>query len=134
MELHLDERARRTPVVAAEQDVDATVKKSKRWYIAWWVAMPAVVFAISFTVLCIEECTALPWLTFLLAPIASVLLGIVYAIFYWAWSASLPSDSRQGVRSFILKSIVWGPCVAVAAFYALVTAISVSLGILNVFS
>jgi uncharacterized membrane protein YdjX (TVP38/TMEM64 family) len=82
----------------------------------------------------VKECTALPWLTFVLAPIVSVILGVVSAIFYWVWAASLRRDLRQGVRSFILKSIVWGPFVGVAAFYALVTAISVSLGILNLFS
>jgi hypothetical protein len=38
------------------------VNRSKRWYVVWWAAMPTVVFVAAFTVLCLKECTATPWL------------------------------------------------------------------------
>ncbi len=114
MEMNLDERSRTTPIPAASVDLDAMIKKSRRWYIVWWAAMPTAVFVAGFTVLCLKECTAMPWLTFLIAPVASIGLGVLSAIVYWVKSSSLPSEPRRDVRRFILTSILWGPFLGLA--------------------
>ncbi len=43
MEMNLDERVRKTPIVPSPLDLDGIVKRSKRWYVVWWAAMPTVV-------------------------------------------------------------------------------------------
>jgi hypothetical protein len=132
--MNLDERVRKTPVDPPAVDLAARVKRSKRWYLIWWAAMPPVVFVAAFTVLCLKECTALPWVTFLVAPIASVALGILAAVLYWWKSSSLPSELRRETRRFILMSILWGPFLGLAVFYALLLVISLGGGMLAAFN
>ncbi|WP_372017081.1 hypothetical protein [Pseudoxanthomonas sp. 10H] len=113
--------------------LDTAVDRSRRRYAACWLAMPALVFAAAFALLCLEECTAAPWLAFLLAPLASALLGLVAAVCYWRWSAVLPDAARRSVRRYILLSIAWGPLAGLAGFVILATTASVGIGVLAMF-
>jgi hypothetical protein len=42
--------------------------------------MPSVVIVVAFALLCARECTALPWLTFIIAPVVSLALGTLAGI------------------------------------------------------
>jgi hypothetical protein len=134
VEMNLDERVRKTPIPPAPVDVAGIIKRSRRRYAVWWATMPTAVFVAAFTVLCLEECTAMPWLTFLIAPVASVALGILSAVIYWMKSSSLPSESRRDTRRFILTSILWGPFLGLAVFYALITVMSVGGVVIGAFN
>jgi hypothetical protein len=134
MEMNLDERVRKTPLAPPPVDFDAIVKRSNRWYAIWWGAMPTVVCVTTFSVLCAKECTALPWLTLLIAPVVSVSLGIIGGIVYWVKSSSLPDEHRRTTRRLILLSLLWGPALAVGVFYAAMAALSIGGGVLAIFS
>lgn len=132
--MNLDERVRKTPILLPPVDHDGIVKRSKLWYVVWWAAMPTVVFMAAFTVLCIKECTATPWLTFLIAPVASIAIGILSAVVYWLKSSSLPDEHRRQTRRFILLSILWGPFLGLAVFYAAVLVMSVGTTMVTAFN
>ena len=121
------------PPAGTADALDAAVERSKRRYAACWLAMPALVFAAAFALLCLEECTAAPWLAFLLAPLGSALLGLIAGVRYWRWSAALPDAARRPLRAYILLSIAWGPLAGLAGFMVLVTAASVGIGVLAMF-
>jgi hypothetical protein len=63
-------------------------------------------------------------LTFLIAPVASIAIGILSAVVYWLKSSSLPDEHRRQTRRFILLSIIWGPFLGLAVFYAAVLVMS----------
>ncbi len=134
MEMNLDERVRKTPIVPSPLDLGGIVKRSKRWYVVWWAAMPTVVFVAAFTVLCLKECTAMPWLTFLIAPVVSIAIGILSAVVYWLKSSSLPDEHRRQTRQFILLSIFWGPVLGLAVFYAAVLLMSMGTTMVAAFN
>jgi hypothetical protein len=92
------------------------LKRSRFAYLSWWAFMPSAVALITFSVLCARECTALPWLTFVVAPVIGIVLGMLGAIWYWVWAARLPPEDRRGVRWLIVSSVVWGPLVAYVGF------------------
>ena len=100
---------------AGDEALDAAIERSKRRYVGCWLAMPALVFAVAFALLCLKECTAAPWLAFLFAPLASALLGLIAGVRYWRWSARLPETARRPLRSFILLSVFWGPLAGIPA-------------------
>jgi hypothetical protein len=72
-----------------------TVDKSRCTQVAsdrtgTWIAVgaffaPFVAFISSFAVLCLVECTALPWFTFYLAPIVTVGLWILLLVLHLRW-------------------------------------------------
>jgi hypothetical protein len=96
--------------------------------------MPSVVIVVAFALLCARECTALPWLTFIIAPVVSLALGTLAGILYWLRSSALPGEHRRRARRFILLSIVWGPVLGLGGFYAAMAVISMSGMILSLFS
>jgi len=55
-------------------------------------------------------------MTFIAAPLISVLLAVAASIRYWRWSASLPAQDQRGVRWLIGSSALWGPCLGIAVF------------------
>lgn len=85
------------------------IKSHHLFFLLWWVVMPGVVFWATLAMLCMQECSALPWLTFGIAPKISLLLGIVGCIAYWMWTLRLPGVEKRRTRWYILSSIVWGP-------------------------
>jgi hypothetical protein len=107
------------------RDVGAAVRRTKIGYAIWWVAMPALVSALSFGALCALECTALPWYTFVIAPLATTVLAIAAAIVYWMWASSLPDEHKRSVRWFVGSSVLWGPVAAAAGVAALISAAQV---------
>ncbi len=54
--MNLGERVRNTPMVPSPLDLHGIVKRSKRWYVVWC------------------------WLTFLIAPVVSIAIGILSAV------------------------------------------------------
>jgi hypothetical protein len=109
-----------------DRDVGAVVRRTKIGYIIWWVAMPVLVAALSFGALCALECTALPWYTFVVAPLAVTVLAAAAAIVYWMWSASLPDEHKRSVRWLVGSSVLWGPVAAAAGGAVLVMAAQVA--------
>jgi hypothetical protein len=91
----------------------------KRRYTRWFVFAPTVIFMAVFGALCARECTALPWLAFIYAPIPAVVIMAVVATVMWIRSGNLPNDQRASVRRHILTSIFWGPFAAYLGFAAL---------------
>jgi hypothetical protein len=73
---------------------------------------PAVL-AGSFFLLCAVECTALPWLMFVVGPVAVV--GLVLPALIWLGVGSfrsarqLPAGPRVLVRAAIVGAVVWAP-------------------------
>jgi hypothetical protein len=132
--MNLDERVRKTPITPAPADIGAIVRRSRLWYVVWWAAMPTAVFVAAFTVLCLQECTAMPWLTFLIAPVISIGLGILSAVVYWVRASSLPSDAKRDTRRFILASLLWGPLLGLGMFYGLAMVISMGGSMLAILS
>ncbi|HEY0938477.1 MAG TPA: hypothetical protein VGE08_00145 [Steroidobacter sp.] len=133
MGMNLDERVRRTPLAPPPVDFDAVVKRSKRWYIIWWGAMPSVVAVAAFTMLCAKECIAMPWLTLLIAPVAGISLGILWGIVYWVKSSSLPDEHRGHTRRFILLSLLWGPILGLGVFKIAMMAATTGAAVLTLF-
>jgi hypothetical protein len=88
--------------------------RSRYLFVSWWAVMPALVFWATFAVLCARECTALPWVTFVVGPAISAVLGLTSAIAYWIWALRLPTDEKRRIRWLILSSVLWGPAVGLA--------------------
>ena len=61
------------------------------WIAAGAVFAPFVAFIASFAVLCIVECTVLPWFTLYVAPVVAVGLWAVLLVLYLRWRKSLAS-------------------------------------------
>ena len=103
---------------------DPTVGRLKRRFTLWMALMPLAIFALVFAALCAYECTAAPWLTFLVAPAVSIAwaLGLIFR--YLGLASALPDSDGAALRRFVLWSFLWGPIVAGAAFYAAVAAVS----------
>jgi hypothetical protein len=96
--------------------IGARVRKARLRFVLWVALMPSTTFAISFSVLCAIECTALPWTTFMITPFASLALGLLGAVLYWNFASSLPEESRGAERKFVGTSILWGPFLAGLVF------------------
>jgi hypothetical protein len=74
----------------------------------------------------------LPWLTFIVAPVIGIVLGIVGAIWYWVWAARLPPEGKRSVRWLIVLSVVWGPIVAYVGFVITLQVAQVIVGVFSV--
>lgn len=133
MEMHLDERVRKTPLAPPPVDFDAIVRRSNLWYLIWWGAMSSVVFVATFAVLCAKECIAMPWLTLAIAPVISLGLGILAGILYWLKSSTFPDEHGKHVRWFILLSILWGPVLGLGVLKIALMVLSVGAMVVHAF-
>ena len=88
----------------------------KRRYTLWCVIAPTAIVMVAFGTFCALECTALPWLTFIYAPLIALALMAIVAIVMWLKAGQLAEDERRSVRRHILSSILWGPLAAYAGF------------------
>lgn len=88
----------------------------------WWALVPLPVPAVVFALLCAKECTALPWVTLILAPVIALLLGLVAPVAHWLWASRQAGDFVKAERQFAAWSLVWGPVLALAS-------ISVAFGV-----
>ena len=94
-------------------------------YALWVALMPVAVFALVFAGLCAYECTAAPWVTFIAAPFIALALGVGAFIVYLRKASLLGGAGGAALRRFVLWSLLWGPVLAVGAFYAAVALLSV---------
>lgn len=92
--------------------VDGRIRRSKRAYAAWVVLMPGVMFGTAFAALCAWECTAAPWLAFLIVPALALVLWLVSVAIYVRWSYGLSREQGGALRKFIGFSILWAPALA----------------------
>ena len=97
-------------------DSSAPAKRMKRRYTLWCVIAPTAIFMVAFGVICARECTVLPWLTFIYAPLIALAVMVAVAAIMWFTAGNLPQDERKSVRRHILTSILWGPLAAYAGF------------------
>jgi hypothetical protein len=106
----------------------------KRRYTLWCVIAPTVIFMVAFGVICARECTALPWLTFIYAPLIAVAVMVVVAAVMWLRAGNFPQDERRSVRRHILTSILWGPLAAYAGFGVTLMAVQLIAVLVSSFS
>jgi hypothetical protein len=119
--------------IKGPDDTEKAIKRSRLAYILWWAFMPSAIAFATLGVLCARECTALPWLTFLIAPVISIVLGMLGAIAYWVWSSRLPPEDRRGVRWLIASSVLWGPVVAYVGFAITLVVAQPVVGVFSLF-
>jgi hypothetical protein len=107
---------------SAHFDVGLAAKRFKRRYALWCAITPTVAFLAAFAALCVRECSALPWLAFLIAPGVSLVVIAIVAISVWLRVGDLPDEERSSVRWFVATSILWAPLAGIAGFYVALTA------------
>ena len=101
------------------------IQKSRRLVLTCWAVAPAVIFFATFGVLCVQECTALPWLTFIFAPLVTAVLALLAGVVYWVRANGLPEEERRSARRLVLWSALWGPVVGFVGLGVAVMALQI---------
>ena len=108
-----------------------SVDQLKLRYAAWMALMPLGVFAATFVLLCLYECAASPWATFLIAPVLSILIGVTLMSSYLNRASELDKEPGRQLRSFVLWSPLWGSMLAGATFFGLLQLFSMIMMIMD---
>jgi hypothetical protein len=85
-------------------------------YIALVTVLPSLIFAAAFAITCAIECTALPWLAMLGAPLVSLAALLPIAVLTYRRAANLSSRDTRIVRGAVISSVIWGPILATWGF------------------
>jgi hypothetical protein len=70
--------------------------------------LPSIACLAAFAATCALECSALPWLSFIVGPCLGILAVVVLAIFIYKKSIQFEADARRVVRIAVLSSVLWG--------------------------
>jgi hypothetical protein len=117
---------------ATMSDADRARKLRTR-YQMWVISMPAAVAALSFGGICAWECTAGPWLTFLVAPAVALVVWLISVPVFLRWSSAIPEEADT-LRTYFKWSLLWAPPLAAVATTALLgTAATVIGAVMSIF-
>jgi len=85
-------------------------------YVLVLALLPSVAVAGVFATLCAIECTALPWLTIVVAPVLALAVIVPFAIKTYRRAEALSDSQRKTIRVLVLSSILWAPCLSFWVF------------------
>jgi hypothetical protein len=102
----------------------SVLMRLKLSYVLGAALLPLGVFALVFGGLCAYECTAAPWVSFLVAPVLAIAAGVALLLVYWRRAGRLSGTEPAALRRFLLWSLLWGPVAAIATFYGAVWLLS----------